>query len=462
MTPPLLAITGGRVWNGVDSQPLKGATVLIEDRRIAAVGPDVPIPDAAERIDATGRFVMPGLVDMHVHVMLCGEDSLYGFLGTGVTSVRDLGGDPAVMLPMRGAIDRGERTGPRVFTYGPMLDGTPPIFPQASAGAIGGLTTVLADVEAARAEVESLIEAGVDGLKLYAGQRPELMGPIIEAVAGRVPVTGHLGRTWASEAIELGIDSIEHIHASCYQDVVAPEDRHTRDGGNGVIPNYWSWLSEGWARADLDAPHVQQFIDQVVSSGVAISPTTVLVTGGMATTEASEEPGQRYRTRFMAERARQRQQQMGEARAAAEAAGRPMPAPQSVDPEIGRTARANELELLRRIHEAGGVIVPSTDVGAAPLQVPGFALHRELALLVEAGIPSVDVLRAATAGAARVLRRDADLGTIEVGKFADLLVIDGDPLARIEDSRNVERVIAGGVVHEPQALLDQIETDAGE
>jgi imidazolonepropionase-like amidohydrolase len=462
MTSQLLAITGGRVWTAIDPQPLEGATVLVEDGRIAAVGTDVEIPDAAEQVDATGRFVMPGLVDMHVHVMLCGEDSLYGFLATGVTSVRDLGGDLAVMLPTRDAIARGERTGPRIFTYGPMLDGTPPIFPQTSAGAIGGLTTVLPDVEAARAEVESLIEAGVDGLKLYAGQRPELMGPIIEAVAGRVPVAGHLGRTWASEAIALGIDSIEHVHASCYQDVVAPEDRHTRDGGNGVIPNYWTWLSEGWARADLDAPHVQQFIEQVAASGMAISPTTVLITGGMATTEASEEPGQRYRTRFMTERARQRQQQMVAIRAEEEAAGRSIVAMESVDPKVGGAARANELELLRRIHDAGGVIVPSTDVRAAPLQVPGFSLHRELALLVEAGIPAEAVLRAATAGAARVLRRDDDFGTIEVGKRADLLIIDGDPLARIEDSRNVEWVIAGGVVHEPQALLDQIETDSGE
>jgi hypothetical protein len=188
---------------------------------------------------------MPGLVDMHVHVQLCGDDSLFSFLGTGITSVKDTGSDIEASLPMRDAVGAGERLGPRLFVYGPMLDGDPSIFGGATSEIFGRLTWVQKTPDEGIANVNDLIDRGIDGLKLYAGLRPDLLGPMIEAVEGRVPVTGHLGRTWASEAAAFGINSLEHVHATAYQDVVRPEDRHTREGGNGQMPNYWTWLTEG-------------------------------------------------------------------------------------------------------------------------------------------------------------------------------------------------------------------------
>jgi imidazolonepropionase-like amidohydrolase len=449
----LTAITGGTLWDGVNDSTIPNATILIEGERIAAAGAGIPIPETAHRIDATGKYVMPGLIDMHVHVMLCSEESLYGFLGTGITSVRDLGSAPEITLPLRDALAAGEQLGPRLFVYGPMLDGLPTIFGDRGLAAIGGpdhpLTWVSATPEEGVANIRRLLDMGVDGVKLYAGLRPGLVGPMIEAVGGRVPVTGHLGRTWASEAIALGIDCLEHVHATCYQDIARPEDRHGREDGNGAKPNYWSWLSEGWSRADLDAPYVAAFIDQIVQSGTALSPTTVLVTGGMATTEALEEPGIRWRPRAMTER-------MQQGREARERSGLPPPAP--IDPEMGHRALVNELEFLRRVHAAGGTIVPSTDVGAAPLQVPGFSLHRELELLVRAGIPAEGVLRGATSIAARTLREDQEIGTIQAGKRADILIIDGDPLADVANTRNLVAVFKDGVQHDPASVLAQMDT----
>ncbi|MPZ99902.1 MAG: amidohydrolase family protein [Dehalococcoidia bacterium] len=130
MTAGTLAVTGGRVWDGTGSAPLDGATVLIEDGRITALSAGIEPPAGIERIEAGGRFVMPGLIDSHVHVLLSGEDqSLPAFLGAGVTSVRDVGGRTDEMLRLREEVASGSRVGPRVFTHGPLLDGDPTIFP---------------------------------------------------------------------------------------------------------------------------------------------------------------------------------------------------------------------------------------------------------------------------------------------------------------------------------------------
>jgi imidazolonepropionase-like amidohydrolase len=458
-----VVIENGTLFDGTGAPMRPATSVLIEGQRVKAVAPSTQLqpPPGARVIDATGKWLIPGLIDMHIHVMLSGgEDALYAWLGTGITTVRDVGGAPEVLLPLRDAVARGEKTGPRIVSYGPLLDGSPSIFGGRRGPTLPGageITWVLEDVAAAERACDDLLARGVDGFKMYAGLRPDLISAFIKRVDGRVPVTGHLSRTWASEAVDAGIDCLEHVHATVYQDVVKPEHRHPREEGNGFIPNYWTWLNTGWAEADLEADYVKRFIDQLVTKGVTLSPTTVLITGGMATREALEEPGLKYTPKGLAERRRQQQEQMQRLREEAERAGRPLPAGAGLqgDPEVGRRARENELRFLRKVYEAGGSLVPSTDTGAAPNQVPGFALHRELALFAEAGIPNAKVLEMATANAARVMRRQDDFGTVTPGKRADVLVLGGDPVADINNTRRVELVVKDGAVFEPQPLLDR-------
>ena len=128
---------------------------------------------------------------------------------------------------------------------------------------------------------------------------------------------------------------------------------------------------------------------------------------------------------------------------------------EGADAETGQRARAKQLEFLRMVYEAGGTVVPSTDVGAAPNQVPGFSLHRELALFAEAGIPNAAVIELATRHAARVLRKDDELGTLAPGKRADLLLLTKDPLADIHNTRAIETVVKDGVAYAPQPLLER-------
>ncbi|MEO8541636.1 MAG: hydrolase, partial [bacterium] len=129
--PRPLFIQNATLFDGASANSLPATSILISEGRIAAVGSAAQLvaPDGAEVIDGTGKFVIPGLIDMHVHVELSGgEDALAAWLGTGVTTIRDVGASPEGLLPLRDAVAAGDQVGPRIFSYGPLLDGVPPIF----------------------------------------------------------------------------------------------------------------------------------------------------------------------------------------------------------------------------------------------------------------------------------------------------------------------------------------------
>jgi imidazolonepropionase-like amidohydrolase len=156
--------------DGTGAPARPASSLLIDGDRIARVAPAgaLEAPAGIERIDGRGRWLLPGLIDMHVHVALVGEEALPLWLGSGITSVRDLGGEIETLLPLRDAVARGEQIGPRILSYGPMLDGDPPIF----AGGFGNLTWINRTVADGEAAIDRLLAAGVDGIKLYAGLRP--------------------------------------------------------------------------------------------------------------------------------------------------------------------------------------------------------------------------------------------------------------------------------------------------
>ncbi len=446
-----LAIRGGTLLDGTGAAPLPDATVVVDGERIVACGrsADVAVPEGAAVIDARGRTILPGLIDMHVHSSLCGEESFPLFLALGVTTIRDCAAEPSELLPLRDRVAGGEVVGPRIVSMGPVLDGSPPTFsPPPPAG-----VRELRDEAEARAAAEAVLASGADGLKLYARLPPPLAAAVLDVARGRAPTTGHLSRTTASEAARAGITCIEHVHASLYQDVVREEDRHPADAGNGVMPNYWNWLAGGWARADLDAPHVRDLLGLLVERDVSLCATLIMMTGGMVSEEAAEEPGLAYLPAGMQERHRPENARRAweERRAQGARAGLPL---QHTDVVTTQT-RAQELEFVRRAHEAGVRLVIGTDVGGASMQVPGFSMHREMAIHHEAGIPAADVLGAATRAAAEALWRQRDLGTVEPGKLADLVVVDGDPLDRLDAARDVVTVVANGVPHDAAALLEQ-------
>lgn len=437
-TPVL--ITGTTLIDGAGAASLPDAAILIRDGRIVAAGPSTAVrahPGAAlaELVDASGTWTIPGLIDAHIHSALTGFESMPVFLACGITTVRDVGGPLDVLTSIRDRLAAGEAPGPRFVFCGPLIDGEPASFPSS----LLPILQATPDAAAAAALTDECIARGAGAIKLYFRLPRESLRAAIERVAGRVPVTGHLGRTRASEAVADGINCFEHVVVTIYNDVVREEDRFDAVRDSMADPNFWIRLHEGWARTDLDGPGAQSLLEAMRRSDVTLDPT-LDITALVGSRGRDEDPNVRY--------VRPELRQMWEMRRQA-AGTRP-----EADPETRRAGHAACGGFVRRYHEIGGRVTAGTDVGAVPYLVPGFSLHGELRMLVEAGLSPAAALRAATIDAAKALRIDAETGSIEPGKSADLVVLEGNPLDDIKHVDSIREVIRAGTRYRPAELLE--------
>ena len=439
MTAEYLLVEGGTLIDGTAAKPLAGAAVLIAGGDIIDAGPAARVgtrPECAtaERLDARGLWIIPGLIDSHIHAALTGFESMPVFLACGVTTVRDVGGPLDIMTDTRDRLDAGETAGPRFIFCGPLIDGDPPSFPS-------GLLPIIAstpDAAAAADLADECIARGAGAIKLYFRLPRESLRAAIARVAGRVPVTGHLGRTRASEAVEDGINCFEHVVVTIYNDVVREEDRFDAVRDSMADPNFWIKLHEGWARADLDGRGAQSLLEAMRASDVTLDPT-LDITALVGARAAAEDPSLRHIRPELRQLWEMRRQASG-------------PRPEA-DPAIARAGHAACGDFVRRYHELGGRVIAGTDVGAVPHLVPGFSLHGELRMLVAAGLSPAAALRAATLDAAKALRIEAETGSIEPGKAADLVLLEGNPLEDIAHVASIREVVRKGVRYRPSDLL---------
>ncbi len=427
--PDTLVIQNVTLIDGSGAAPIERATIVIDGERIASVGRDASAAPGAEVIDGGGRWAVPGLIDTHVHAELVGHESLPVWLALGVTTIRDLGGALDFMVETRKLLTDGTLIGARLLFAGPMIDGDPPTWP--------ALNLPTKDTNEALRAVDAALAAGADAIKLYTTMEPDVLRGCIDHVGGRVPVTGHLGRTLASEAMAAGINGLEHALLTPYNDF-APEEMRTAPGETMMSPGFWLKVNEGWLKADFASDGARRWIDLLVEKDVSFCPTlTVVPLAG----DTPAEDELRY-SPTVAQRWLEATQQR-------EAGAIQIP------PQMQERARATRVrlqELISMAHQAGGRIVSGTDTGAIRSLVPGYSLHRELAFLSGAGLSNMDVLRAATSRAAEALRRD-DLGVIAAGKRADLLLLRRNPLDDVGALREIDRVVHDGKVFEPEKLL---------
>ncbi len=381
------ALVGAHVIPMTEAAVLENHTVLIEGERIVAVGPAAatPVPTGTKRISAEGLYLIPGLVDAHVHLVGRGaKRDLRLYPVHGITTVVNMRGEPA-HLEWREAIARGELFGPNVYTAGPFVESAE-----------------------STTEVERIVDehrrSGYDLIKV----RGDLSSDFLRALARRaraegMPVVGHVSpRAGVSGAVGSGQRTIEHAE--------------------GLLQTFFGM--------ELDSSRIGVLAERLARSGVCVTPT--LVVYGYVVRQTEEYP------------------------ALARLLARPELA--YVDPELVRwwrperngyvtRWRGNEaevpaaLERFRREHaflaritrglrDAGVPLLAGTDASVA-FVLPGFSLHEELRLLHAAGLTPFEVLRAATADPARCLDRSDEFGTIEVGRRADLVLLDENPLERL-------------------------------
>jgi hypothetical protein len=370
--------------------------------------------------DAKGRTLLPGLIDMHAHVSP--GDYLLN-LAAGVTTVRDMGNDNAVLAQAIARLDRHEAIGPHVITAG-FIEG------KSQFNANGGI--LVASLDEAKRAVDFYAQRGYPQIKIYNSFKPEWVAETAAYAHQRgLRVSGHIPAFMkAEDAVKSGYDEIQHINQVLLNFFVKP-DTDTRSLERFTL------IAENAHALDLDAQPFQDFVKLLIAHRTVLDPT-------LGTFEA------------------QFTQKPGELNPALAAAAEHLPitlrrglykSESQLTDELAprwRASFAKMLDAVARFHRAGVPIVSGTDNFA------GFTLQRELELYVKAGIPANEVLRIATWNGATYARVLADRGSIERGKRADLILIDGDPTRDISTIRNVALVLQDGDAYYPAELYAEL------
>jgi imidazolonepropionase-like amidohydrolase len=411
-----LALAGATLIDGTGNPPVLDAVVVIEQGRIVAAGPrsKVKIPKHTTLVDESGKTVLPGLWDMHAHFEQVEWGPIY--LAAGVTTVRDCGNEFEFIKAVRDAVADGKGLGPRLLLAG-IVDGS------------GKLTVGVQRVdtpEQAKMWTDKYHDAGFQQMKIYSSVKLEEVKVIAEeAHHFGMTVTGHVPEGLTPyQTIEAGQDQINHIHyiASMMYDPL-PQGATRSDRSKAI------------ASIDLNSPQAQKAIAFLQAHHTVVDPTLALMefyTASTAKPPASFEPGV---TKLPVELAAQLND-----------VGPPGP-----NAAVGEKSFEKFVEIVGALHKAGIPIVAGTDQ-----TVPGHSLHRELELYVQAGFTPMEAIQAATSVPARVMGVDKEVGTVEVGKRADLIVIHGDPLQDIHNTRNVESVITNGTMYNAADLWKSV------
>ncbi len=411
-----IAIVGGTLIDGTGATPVPDAAVVIQNGRIVAVGPRsrVHVPKHANVVDAHGKTILPGLWDMHAHFEQVEWGPIY--LAAGVTTVRDCGNEFEFITSVRDAIAHGRGLGPRLLLAG-IVDGT------------GAYTIGVSRVDTPEQALQwtrRYHDAGFQQMKIYSSVKLDELKIIAdEAHRLGMTVTGHVPEGLnAYQAIDAGQDQINHIG-------------YIADIMLGPLPENASRFERRKATANIDlaSPEALKAIAFLKEHHTVIDPTLALAEFFTATTAkppASFEPGVNKVAPELAE-------QLTDVGTPTERS------------EIGQKVFAKDLEIVGALHKAGIPVVAGTDQ-----TVPGHSLHREIELYVQAGFTPMEAIQAATIVPARAMGLDKESGTVEKGKCGDLILINGNPLEDIHNTRNVEFVITDGTMYHTAELWQSV------
>ena len=393
------AIAGATIVDATGAPPVEDGIVIVRNGRIATVGSrrKASIPRGMTVISAKGQTLLPGLWEMHTH--FSGVEFGPALLASGITTARDCGGEFEYLVAQRDALEKRGAAGPRLLLAG-LVDG-------GGAKAFGHV--VAATPEEGRAVVNRYHAAGFQQIKLYNSLAPDVVKAITaEAHRLGMTVTGHVPRALTTmEAIEAGMDQINHLF------------------------NVTSLLRPpGGQRVDLNSDAFLNGVRFLLAHHTVVDPTagwSEMARHSKAVDVALFEPGI-LKAPFVLD---VKFRSMGDNGTATQMHER----------------MEESLGVIGGLHKAGVPIIPGSDTGLV-----GYGLHRELELYAAAGMTPLEVIQCATIVSARAMNLDRDSGTIEAGKRADMILVEGNPLANVSDLRRVTRVVANGRVYDPSLL----------
>lgn len=434
-----IVIEGGTLIDGTGAAPLTDAIIVLEGNRIKAVGKRgaVPVPAGAKVLTATGKYILPGLIDMHTHYRDWVPEL---FLRYGVTTIRDLGNPTEWMLAQRDGVSRGKLRGPRMFVSGNLLNPGPASRPH---------HTSINTIDEARASTRELIAKGVDQIKVHARITAELLEVVAEeAHKAGVPVVADLGLgavTDARAAALAGIDALEHASGVAMATIPEPRralaDIDRRYGRIIQGDGEGGWLRRAMLHSYMDPAMFPGLVRVMVDEHVYLAPNLINVwkraTDRRATYELDEyEIFRDVGLQYIPAEFRMRALDYRRFDAVLS----------SADIEQLQKGFRNAQEFVREYIKGGGQVIAASDT--ASVVVPGVSLHREMELLVDAGLTPMQAIMAATKVAAEALRHGTQLGTVTPGKLADLIIVADDPLRDIANTRKVETVIKDGKIQD--------------
>jgi imidazolonepropionase-like amidohydrolase len=395
----VIILEGATLIDGTGTLPRHNTTIAINGTEIVYVSNntsannyDIHSFATKNVIDLTGKYITPGLFDMHAHVANVLKNSynqseseyMLGMLmDYGVTTIRNPGGPTEQSVALRENVSERKIIGPQIFTAGQLLN-----TPQIPVPFVERQVQTEQDV---RQEVRNQVATGVDYVKLYVGLTPELVWAAIdEAHSNGIKVIGHLYMTSWTDAADLGIDALTHgVPVSPF--LLSEANQQKFLGARDHPFNHFLWLD----LVDLNGPEINEMIKALVSNNIPVDPTLDIYEAII-----KEDPLNQY-----------------------------------LWPKI--------LQLTKMLYDNGVTILSGSDIPNFEL-VPGASLHYELELLVEAGIPPLEVIKIATRNGAQALGIEKDVGTIVPGKQADMMILSDNPMDDISNTKKIEAVISDG------------------